>query len=255
MYWNSPLLKENAKKVLAGSYWRVFVVCLVASLLGGNSDLSSKFSGFLSGINSSLSFGSFGADVSSILLVGSIVLLVGAAGIAFSLFISIPVLIGTNRYMMENRSGFPPFSSLFSVFNDKQQYLNVVKVMFQYSLEIFLWSLLCFIPGIYKSYQYYYVPYLLAENPYMSYSRAKQLSIAMTNDEKIEIWVLEISFFGWLVLGSLACGLGVFFVVPYMNATFAELYAAARAKAFALGVTDETELAGFTQYDSGNSFI
>ena len=244
MYWSRPLLKDNAKKVLSGNYWRVFAVCLLTSLLGGNFKFDFNFSTdqwnsfrydySLSGLFGSLVFGVF-----SVLFV---------VGLLWSIFVSNPVEVGQNRFMMENRAGFPPVESMFSAFRGKEQYLNVVKVMFQLRLEIFLWTLLCFIPGIYKSYQYYYVPYLLAENPYMTYQRALELSRQMTDGEKFNIFILELSFFGWLFLGALACGIGVFFVNPYIEATFAELYAALRAKAFATGMTDASELSDFMRY-------
>ncbi len=247
MYWNRALLKGNAKKVLAGSYWQVFLVCLVAGLLSGG---LSAVSNLTVNFNMNSSNGMYTDPTQALAAVGGLAVFGGILGMVFAAFVANPILVGLNRYMMENRAGFPPFGSLFSVFQDKAQYLNLVKVMFLYNLEIMLWSLLCVIPGIYKSYQYFYVPYLLAENPYMSYSRAKQLSVAMTQDEKMEIFVLELSFIGWNLLGALLCGIGVLFVAPYMEATFAELYAAARAKAFSLGVTNETELADFTRYNN-----
>lgn len=37
------------------------------------------------------------------------------------------------------------------------------------------------IPGIYKAYQYRMVDYLMAENPYMTYQRALELSRQMTD--------------------------------------------------------------------------
>ena len=111
------------------------------------------------------------------------------------------------------------------------------------------WEIPCMaIPGIYKAYQYRMVDYLMAENPYMTYQRALELSRQMTDGEKFNIFILELSFFGWLFLGALACGIGVFFVNPYIEATFAELYAALRAKAFATGMTDASELSDFMRY-------
>ena len=148
---------------------------------------------------------------------------------------------------MASRVGNAPFSSLFSAFGGPA-YRNVVKVMFMKNLFIFLWSLLFVIPGIYKAYQYRMVDYLMAENPYMTYQRALELSRQMTDGEKFNIFILELSFFGWLFLGALACGIGVFFVNPYIEATFAELYAALRAKAFATGMTDASELSDFMRY-------
>ena len=90
--------------------------------------------------------------------------------------------------------------------------------------------------------------YMLAENPYMSYKRAKELSKALTDGEKMEIFVLDLSFIGWYLLGYLTCSLGIYFLTPYVQATMAELYSAARAKAFAMGISGEEELSGFTVY-------
>ena len=248
MYWNRPLLKANAKKVLSTSYWNVFIVCFISGLLGNIGTGANAFTNFSAGFNNGMSgvdevVGEEGAGL-FLSIFGTSFLV----AILLGIFVGAPLAVGANRFMMENRGGNPPISSMFSVFRDSKQYWNVVKVMFFLGLELSLWSLLCFIPGIYKAYQYFYVPYLLAENPYMSYSRAKQLSRAMTNNEKMEIFVLELSFFGWVFLGTMLCGIGTLFVSPYISATFAELYAAARAKAFNLGVTDSTELADFTHY-------
>ena len=40
---------------------------------------------------------------------------------------------------------------------------------------------------------------------------------------------------GWIILGSLLCGIGVIFVQPYINATFAEVYAEMRKASGAAG--------------------
>ena len=83
----------------------------------------------------------------------------------------------------------------------------------------------------------------------MTYQRALELSRQMTDGEKFNIFILELSVlrlaFFW---EALACGIGVFFVNPYIEATFAELYAALRAKAFATGMTDASELSDFMRY-------
>ena len=49
---------------------------------------------------------------------------------------------------------------------------------------------------------------------------------------------------GWFLLGALACGVGVYFVMPYYSAGMAEFYACMRAKAIAQGITTEEELSG-----------
>ncbi|OUN15357.1 MULTISPECIES: DUF975 family protein [unclassified Allofournierella] len=246
MYWSRKLLKSNARNVLRGSYWRVFVACLVCGLLGAGSSstVNINLPTQLLDLNS-LDYDPYWSLIFSILWIVMIAVILLC--LAWGIFVGSPMKVAQCRYMMENRCGNPPFSSLFSVFSNKDAYLNVVKTMFLRNLFIFLWSLLCVIPGIYKEYQYYYIPYLLAENPYMSFDRAKELSIAMTDGEKMDIFVLDLSFIGWYLLGAIIL-IGGIFVNPYAQATYAELYAAARSKAMDTGITGPDELSGFAQY-------
>ena len=103
-------------------------------------------------------------------------------------------------------------------------YLNVVKTMFLKGLFEGLWSLLLVIPGIYKHYEYYMIPYLLADNPEMDRHEAFRLSKEMMDGNKFNTFVLELSFIGWYLLGILLCCIGGIFVNPYYEMTFVELY-------------------------------
>ena len=78
----------------------------------------------------------------------------------------------------------------------------------------------------------------------MDASRAFEISTMMTDGEKWNIFVLDLSFLGWNLLGSLLLGIGVLFVQPYTSTTNAELYAAMRAKVIASGYVTEAELQG-----------
>jgi len=40
----------------------------------------------------------------------------------------------------------------------------------------------------------------------------------------LNIFILDLSFLGWFILGALALGIGILFVQPYYDATNAELY-------------------------------
>ncbi len=102
------------------------------------------------------------------------------------------------------------------------------------------------IPGIIKYYAYYLVPYILADNPHIGYDRALKLSMAMTKGFKMEIFVLELSFIGWYLLGFLCFGVGVFFVHPYRAATLAGMYTSLKDNAVRHGVcTNEVFNPGF----------
>ncbi|NLC78376.1 MAG: DUF975 family protein, partial [Ruminococcaceae bacterium] len=69
-----------------------------------------------------------------------------------------------------------------------------------------------------------------------------EISEKTTQGEKWDIFVLGLSFIGWYMLGILACGLGVLFVNPYSEATYAELYGALRLKAVQTGIATKDEI-------------
>jgi uncharacterized membrane protein len=76
----------------------------------------------------------------------------------------------------------------------------------------------------------------------MHYKRALELSTRMTDGEKFSIFVLDLSFIGWYLLGMLAFLVGVLFVMPYQNATEAELYIILRENAIQNGWCKPEEL-------------
>lgn len=243
--WTRGLLKQNAKDALRGKYWGCFLVTLVTGILTGSGGGGGRAA--TSAVNDGATFETYGGiSPEAVVAVLGIMAVIFALVIAWSCFVAGPLGVGMNRFFMENRQSKTPFSTLWSVFGPG--YLNIVKVNFLVNLKIALGSLLI-IPGIYWGFCYALVPYLLAENPYMTTSRAMELSKELMEGEKWNYFVLGLSFIGWLMLGALCLGIGTLFVMPYIEATFAEFYAAMRSKAFAAGVSDEQELGGFVRHD------
>ncbi len=243
--WTRSLLKQNAKLALRRNYWKTVLVCLVYGTLAGTfTDLFANLETY------------FGIDLYGLLIPQALwsqidkmsdmhfFFLVCIISFLFIIFLIGPMTVGLVRYMLQSRVDDTPFSTLFSSFNG--DYPHITCVMALRELKILLWTLCLIIPGIIKSYQYFLVPYLLAENPTMTSARASELSRLMMQDEKLNVFVLQLSFIGWYALSFLLLSFPDVFLSPYFEATFAELYSALRAKAFALGYTDENELPGFT---------
>ena len=81
------------------------------------------------------------------------------------------------------------------------------------------------IPGVVKSYEYKMIPYLLAEYPDMSTKEVFSKSREMMNGQKMDTFILDLSFIPWSVLSAITAGIaGFFYVSPYKDATYAELY-------------------------------
>lgn len=238
--WTRAQIKTNAKAVMARNYWQMLGVSVVYVLIGGAINSST--------ISSSRLTLEFSENMSVQAMVMALIALLVALAFtfAFNAFVACPLEVGKNRYFMKNRLMPARFNDLFFAFGDARlYYMNVVKTQFLRILYEFLWSLLLVIPGIIKGYEYRMIPYILAENPSIDPKRAFALSKKMTDGEKWKMFVLDLSFYGWLLLGSLACCVGIYFVEPYIQATYAELYEAMRAKMYDMGETNEYELCNF----------
>ena len=231
--WTIAELKQNAKTVLKGTYWLSFAVLLVAGIVIGIGDL----------ITSVIEI----ATQIGIFIPERLGLCASVFSFVVNVFIVGPVVIGKCRFFIRVREYDTDFSVLFSGFNGKE-YWNNIRAMILKSVYIMAWSLLFLIPGIVKSYEYYFVSYILAENPDISVHRAFEISKQMTKGYKMRIFLLELSFVGWYLLGALCLGVGVLFVNPYLTATLAELYTAQRAYVLSKGIVGEDELCGVGNY-------
>lgn len=234
--WDRGILKSNAKLALRGSYWTAFAACLVTVLIGSALNI------FTMPIQ--IRYQMLALDPvlnqNAILELSSTVNLIEAGSLLISIFISYPLLVGLNRFFVQNRFGRTDFTTVFSGF--RRNYGTSVGALFVTNLFIGLWSILLIIPGIVKSLQYCMVEFILSDNPSIPGARAREISRMMTNGEKGAIFVLMLSFLGWILLGALCFGVGLFFVAPYYKATLTELYVFLRDRAIQTGRLNPAEL-------------
>ena len=92
------------------------------------------------------------------------------------------------------------------------------------SLFTFLWSLLFVIPGIVKALAYSQVYYILCDHPEYTGREAIDASQEMMRGHKGELFLLQLSFFGWFLLSFLTFGLLLLYVKPYYQAALTEFY-------------------------------
>lgn len=235
--WTRQELKEDSKALLKLNYWPFVLVAFIHGLVAGGSGYSSGSSAWRSaenltdtrtysnslypGYNRGMYFPGITAAVLSIVLI--VMLIAFIVGAVLNIFLLNPIQVGCKRYMTMAREVKPQFGEM--VFAFKNCYGNIVKTMFLKNLYIFLWSLLFVIPGIIKGYEYYMVPYLIAEYPDMESSEAFRISKEMMMGNKWNTFVLELSFIGWELLGIITLGLvNLFYVRPYRLLTDAALY-------------------------------
>ena len=105
-----------------------------------------------------------------------------------------------------------------------RNYWHKVWGMFLMYLFIALWSLLLIIPGIVKSFSYAMTPYILEENPELSAGEAIDHSRAMMKGHKFDLFWLYLSFIGWAFLCIFTLGIGLLWLVPYMQTSVSAFY-------------------------------
>ena len=136
------------------------------------------------------------------------------------------VQLGYSRFLLDMHDGKEAeVSDLFSQFDRFGDgfCLNLLRGIF-----IFLWSLLLVIPGIVASFSYSMAHFIMVENPNMTASEALKASKELMDGHKWDLFCLNLSFIGWILLCILTLGIGYLWLEPYMNAAHAAFYRSIR---------------------------
>jgi hypothetical protein len=96
--------------------------------------------------------------------------------------------------------------------------------MFLMGLVTSLCSLALFVPGIIASLSLFLTPYLLKDYPELTIMETLRLSRKMMKGHKMQLFMLQLSFIGWILLNVLTLGLGSLWLTPYMMTTLAAFY-------------------------------
>lgn len=232
MMWNRAELKMRGNMAFKKNYVSAVVVALLMGIFG---TVSGESSARRVSENSDIYSGNlFNVGMITGLLAGiaTVVILIGLVA---KVFVGNLLKMGGYRFFILNQTAQPGIGTLLDGFRSGH-YVNIVLTMFLRDLFTTLWSLLLVVPGIVKHYEYLMVPYIIAENPAMDYKEAFQISKQMMDGEKMEAFIMDLSFLGWYLLSAVTCGLlAIFYVNPYVQASFAEMYTFNKQKAYQEG--------------------
>lgn len=113
----------------------------------------------------------------------------------------------------------------------KEDYGRVLGIVLLTALYTLLWSLLLIIPGIIKAYSYS-MTYLIAEdNPELGPNACIERSMAMMDGHKMDLFLLDLSYIGWILLGIISCGIGMLWVAPWIQMAHVKFYEQLKAEA------------------------
>lgn len=229
MMWNRAELKMRGNMAFKKNYVSAVVVALLMGIFG---TVSGESSARRVSENSDIYSGNlFNVGMITGLLAGIATVVILIVLVA-KVFVGNLLKMGGYRFFILNQTAQPGIGTLLDGFCSGH-YVNIVLTMFLRDLFTTLWSLLLVVPGIVKHYEYLMVPYIIAENPAMDYKEAFQISKQMMDGEKMEAFIMDLSFLGWYLLSAVTCGLlAIFYVNPYVQASFAEMYTFNKQKAY-----------------------
>ena len=210
--------RDIARQNLSGRWLISVLVCFISLLLGGlNSNTSIKYDSNEQKILKYLmdSYDWLRPIIESFLVFTVIALLI-------SFFVGSVIELGTKKYFIKQYDGQEHgVNDLFSQFPN---YGGAFLLRLFTILLLFLWTLLFIIPGIIKSYSYAMAPYIMAEHPELRPDECITRSRELMHGHKFELFCLQLSFIGWIILCIFTLGIGFFFLRPYQQAATAAFY-------------------------------
>lgn len=188
--FNRGELKRAAKNNLSGRWGIMILICLVSTIIQGVSERTSGDSIFY-----------------------TLLWLIVIAPIGLSIS---KITLNLSRGEEE-----PRFSQLAYGFKNiiKVVALNLIIV-----ISVAVGLVLFIIPGVIIGLIFSQSIYVLADNPEIGVIDALKESYRLTNGYKGDIFILGLSFLGWLLLSVLTFGIALLWVMPYIHVTDSELY-------------------------------
>ena len=195
------------------------------------------------------------------LISGRNIALIASVGVIFfvlSVLIEGPMEYGLTRIMLNvvRKEKKADIKDLFIGYNEaltESVLLGLLRTVF-----IALWSLLLFIPGVIKAYAYSMAFYIQQDSEDKDWRSCLDRSQTMMKGYKGKLFLLDLSFIGWYILGALCFGIGILWVSVY-HATarthfYEELKAAQEGSTAQDGIgTNEDPADPLRSEDNGNN--
>ena len=105
-------------------------------------------------------------------------------------------------------------------------------------------ALLLMIPGLILGLAYTMVPFILHDHPELHPAGVLAESRMMMRGHKWELFLLLLSFFGWMLLAVVTFGIGMLWLAPYMQMTITKYYEQLRTESEGVGEEEAPLLEG-----------
>lgn len=216
-------IKDNARSFIRGRLWPFWQIIIVTALISGALNLipdlifGDKVQGIRAVINGS---GSIPRQMDLGPYYGYYIL-----RYLFT-FLTIPLTYGfyRNASLWVRGINESKWDVLFSGYKSVKFFFKMVWLYLLTSVLIVLWTLLLIVPGIIKALAYSYAPLIMYDEPELTAWEAIKKSQQITKGYKGRMFLLGLSFIGWLILGVLTFGILYIWLYPYIISSFVIMY-------------------------------
>lgn len=169
--------------------------------------------------------GNFGMSIAVIL----IYILISVAGGAipglnfvYAIIAAPPLVLGLSIFFLH--LGRQKHLSIDLLFRGFDRFGVSIGAYWLKALLVILWSLLLIIPGIIAAYSYSMTNFIIADNSNIGAVEAINKSKEMMRGYKMKLFLLHLSFIGWFFLCSLTLGIGLLWLIPYVQTSIVKFY-------------------------------
>ena len=190
MNWTK--IKMEAKSIIRGNLWNILLPYIITVIISLGVSLVMTYI-----------IGTRGTSEE----VGGVISLIASLALY-------PMELGALNYVMNfvRKESY----DLNILFNYYKKFFPVVGLMILISIFVGLWTLAFIIPGIVASYSYIMAPYLMVdgeEDPMECIRKSKN----MMKGYKMDYFIFQLSFAGWIILSAFTFGILFVYVIPYIN--------------------------------------
>ncbi len=259
---NAAYYRARAREVLKDSYKIALLVALLAAILGATTTegfatgISIKLDNEDTKMIFSPQYFEYFSARFRYLIRNSVMNVLSA--ILFSIFVSSPVILGYRKFCLalnDRTVQACNVPTLFSFFTSELYWKSVQLNLF-YSLILttaslpaiaaaivaaclalispfmmlasvgilFLGALVTAVVSLPLSYTYAFAHTIMAEYPMLTPIEALRNSRNLMRGKRWKLFCLDFSFIGWILLSIPTCGIGLFFLIPYMQSARIAFY-------------------------------
>lgn len=195
-------LKEKTLSQLKNNWGFAILICLIYTIISGVLDLNYTFEPNINWIDFNLRL-----DFILLIVLG-------------------PLQLGLSKFILnfiEDRSK-ANFKDLFYGFFSINLFIKSILINLTIVVGIYIGGILFIIPGIIWALMFSQTYFILVDNTEIGVIEALKRSYKLVDGFKSDLFLLELSFIGWLIVCIVTLGIGFLWYTPYYEITLGNFY-------------------------------